>query len=413
MRAVIALLLTCGLGASTHAPWSSPWWAEQAACYLDSASYRRASLEASLTNPSNSYSRHRLAFYGLGDRGWDALPVWNPRSVPLTRAMSDELARGTMPSMSAATTPLWDGARPEFALTRPELARQLGLQADGDGNPLGVVLFTDVDGTTRVGITCALCHTARGAQGAVVVGRARRELDYGAIRLAYGAATGEPIEPGLAKRLATWGPGRADVTEDNDEDPVAIPDLWGLRFQTTLTQAGTIANIGPVALAIRQETQLLHANRQRIRPPRELAWALARFVYELEPPPVAVTTTSPAMRSRGAAVFESECRHCHRNEAYGGSLIAATRVGTNPALAHGTARGTGYYRVPALLRVCDGAPYLHDGSVRSLAELLSPRRLLAAYTGGAHGAGAIAGHEFGFDLRPTERAALIAFLCGL
>ena len=71
---LIALLFTCGWDGGAHAPWTSPWWAAQAACYLDNAGFRRASLEASLTNPGNSYSRHRLAFYGLGDRGWDALP---------------------------------------------------------------------------------------------------------------------------------------------------------------------------------------------------------------------------------------------------------------------------------------------------------------------------------------------------
>ena len=65
-------------------------------------------------------------------------------------------------------------------------------------------------------------------------------LGFGAIalRLAYHRDTGAPIDPGLAARMATWGPGRADVTEDDDEDPVAIPELWALRERRYLTQAG-------------------------------------------------------------------------------------------------------------------------------------------------------------------------------
>src|SRR6185503_10718480 len=114
------------------------------------------------------------------------------------------------------------------------------------------------------------------------VGEARRRLDYGRLRLEVHEITGVPLDPGLARRMATWGPGRADVTEDDDEDPVAIPDLWGLREQAFLTQAGTIRQVGPAALAIRQETQLLHANGLRVRPPRELAWALAMFLYSIE-----------------------------------------------------------------------------------------------------------------------------------
>ena len=55
---------------------------------------------------------------------------------------------------------------------------------------------------------------------------------------------------------AAWqhgAPGRADITEDEAEDPVTIPDLWGLQHYESLTQAGTIRHVGPVALALRQE----------------------------------------------------------------------------------------------------------------------------------------------------------------
>jgi mono/diheme cytochrome c family protein len=279
----------------------------------------------------------------------------------------------------------------EYALTEPELATAVGVERTRDGVLPGLVVFANVDGETRVGITCAICHsTVR--NGELVVGQARRTFDYGRLRLTFDRVHGTVRSPEEAKRMASWGPGRADVTEDDDEDPVAIPDLWGLRDQRWLTQAGTIRHDSPLALAIRQETQLTDSNHARVRPPRELAWALAMFVYSLSPPP-----SEAAASTRGAELFGDHCARCHANAAHGGGLIAATTIGTDPALATGRGRGTGKYRVPALLGIRNGAPYLHDGTVGSLAELLSPRRPQP-------------GHPAGTALAAADRDALIAFL---
>lgn len=416
--------------------WSAPWLERERQRYLTDTAYRRAALEASLVNHANLYSRQRLDAYGLGARGWDLLPAWIPRSQGVTAAVATELERGDAPRLPPGQAPLWDGRAPttdagwialgrrvffeyplraevfaEHGLTRPALARAVGLERTRDGGLPGLVVFADVDGDTRVGITCALCHTAVQG-GELVVGAARRSFDYGRLRLAYFADTGAPLDPRLAQRMATWGPGRADVTEDNDEDPVAIPDLWGLREMATLTQAGTIRHTGPLALAIRQETQLVHTNHQRVRPPRELAWALAMFLYTLTPPP-AVARPDPELRLRGTRVFAEACSKCHANPAYGGGTVAVATIGTDPALARGTARGTGRYRVPPLLGVAEGAPYLHHGAVASLGELLSPARLAEDYTAGRLGPGPIPGHPAGTTLGAEDRAALLAFLLTL
>lgn len=292
-------------------------------------------------------------------------------------------------------------------MKHPELAEQTGLERTADGAYVGLVRFPDIDGRTRIGITCALCHSVV-RDGQAVAGPARRRFDYGKLRLTYHRETGEPVEADLARRMATWGPGRADVTEDVDEDPVAIPDLWALRDDAALTQAGGIRHTGPTALAIRQETQLLHSNHERVRPPRELAWALAMFLYSLQPAPVAHEAT--AITARGAKLFERGCSECHSNPSYGGSLVAADRVGTDPALANGAARGTGRYRPPALVRVGDAAPYLHHGAVPTLEDLLSPDRLSADYRGSPLGPGPVKGHAFGTDWPAEDRAAIVAWM---
>lgn len=296
----------------------------------------------------------------------------------------------------------------EFAVKQPlQFAADIGLERTAEGEWVGLVQFADIDGRTRIGITCALCHAVV-RDGKAVAGPARRTFDYGRMRLAYHRETKEPVEEELARRMATWGPGRADVTEDVDEDPVAIPDLWALRHQAALTQAGGIRHTGPTALAIRQETQLLHSNHERVRPPRELSWALAMYLYSLEPAPKSHVAT--AQLTRGAKLFERGCSECHSNPGYGGALVSADTVGTDAALAKGAARGTGRYRPPALVRVSDAAPYLHHGAVPTLEDLLSPERLTAGYRGSPLGPGPVKGHAYGTDWNSEDREAVVAWL---
>lgn len=405
------------LAACTQGPrvGSDEWLAREGKRFREDTAYRRAALEHSLTNHENLYSQERLGAYALGDRGWDLLPEWNPRSRPLSAERAAALEHGAAPGIPAEQSALWDGGEPktqaewvalgrrvfteypmradqfmEFALTKPALAASVGIERTAAGDVPGLVEFRNVDGHTRVGITCALCH-AHVVDGALVIGSARRTFDYGRLRVTYFAETGDAVDPETIRRMKTWGPGRADVTEDNDEDPVTIPDLWGVRDESYLTQSGAIRNDSPLALAIRQETQLTDSNHLLVRPPRTLVWALAMFVDSLTLPP----SSSPPTDSRGAILFAEHCRGCHSNHAYGGDRIPVASIGTHPALANGHGRGTGAYRTPPLLRVRDGAPYLHDGSVATLADLLSPNH---------------AGHTAGTHLSDADRAALIAFL---
>ena len=67
----------------TNEPWSDAWLIERGEQYLNNPEHRRTSMLKSLRNPKNLYSRQRIAAYGNKTRGWDALPVWNPRSEVL------------------------------------------------------------------------------------------------------------------------------------------------------------------------------------------------------------------------------------------------------------------------------------------------------------------------------------------
>ena len=90
-------------------------------------------------------------------------------------------------------------------------------------------------------------------------------------------------------------------------------------------------------------------------------------------------------------------------------------VGTDPFLATKTRRGTGYYKVPSLKGVWYRGPFEHNGSVATLEDWFDPRRLQndyvpTGYKGYAVEKRAIKGHNFGLNLSPKEKRALIAFL---
>src|SRR5262249_24234414 len=145
---------------------------------------------------------------------------------------------------------------------------------------------------------------------------------------------------------------------------------------------------------------------ERIRPPRELSWALATYLWDLQPP----TRSHDEAPARGRELFDEHCVRCHAGRSGSGPLVAAERVGTDRALADSEARGTGMFRPAPLVAVRDAAPYSHDGSVPTLADVLDPARLRPDYTRGVRGEGAIMGHAFGTQLADDDRAALVAYL---
>jgi hypothetical protein len=164
----------------------------------------------------------------------------------------------------------------------------------------------------------------------------------------------------------------------------------------------------------------------------EQLYALAQFVYSLQPP-TNPNGASPLTR-RGQEVFaRAGCQACHTPPLYTNNKLipalgfrpAATgieaadvmprSVATNPDLALRTRRGTGYYKVPSLKGVWYRGPFEHSGSVATLENWFDPRRLRDDYVPtGWKGYGiatrAVKGHEFGLTLSPADKRALIAFL---
>jgi hypothetical protein len=163
-------------------------------------------------------------------------------------------------------------------------------------------------------------------------------------------------------------------------------------------------------------------------------YALALFLYSLEPPP---NPNKPGdLSRRGEEIFRSQgCVNCHTPPLYTNNKltpaigfqipeahktaydILPVVVGTDPFLAMNTRRGTGYYKVPSLKGVWYRGPFEHNGSVATLEDWFDERRLRDDYVPtGFRGLGptrAVKGHQFGLKLSPSDKRALIAFLLTL
>ncbi|HEV8392748.1 MAG TPA: di-heme oxidoredictase family protein [Vicinamibacterales bacterium] len=228
--------------------------------------------------------------------------------------------------------------------------------------------------------------------------------------------------------------------------PAKIPDLIGIRDRKYIDHTATHLhrNAGDfmryAALVSFAETSdfgsyhMLAAGTRRPqrRVPDDALYALAMYVYSLQPPP---NPNSMDERARaGQKIFAREgCVQCHTPPLYTSNKVTLAQgfaapgsppagldvlpitVGTDPGLALDTRKGTGFYKVPSLRGVWYRGHYLHDGAAASLEEMFDPDRVKDTHVAGgwklpSETSHPIKGHPFGLLLDPSERAQLLAFL---
>jgi len=209
-----------------------------------------------------------------------------------------------------------------------------------------------------------------------------------------------------------------------------IPDLIGVEERRFLDHTGLIRHrdIGDLMRysAVSQDVGAYARYGSDDKPPEPRGsrysdpqlYALAKFLYSLKPPPNPNPTGPAAARGRG--VFEREgCVKCHTPPFYtNNQLVAWDKIGTDPRYTLQTRKGTGYYKVPSLKGVWYRTPLEHNGSVATLEDWFDPARLRPDYqpTGFRDfrvQRRAVPGHEFGLQLSPADKSALIAFLRAL
>lgn len=269
-----------------------------------------------------------------------------------------------------------------------------------------------------------------------------------------------------------WGRGRDDAMNltkyfmlklpmDNSVGPTDIPSIWNLkkydRPGTTMNWAGDSHDARSVI--IDSALGLLGAAPKRTDEfLAEVDW-LQRYLRE-KPPPKFPFPIDQKLAARGQPLFESTCAGCHASDRTGKRAPLAM-VGTDPeriatwsmdnaVAANKVVAGFGIERKGLVEAPLDGynppfldglwlrAPYLHNGSVPSLRDLLTApehrpkefwrgydlydpvsvgfvsqgaeaERVGTRYDTGAR-AGSSQGHAFGTDLPPADKDALIEYL---
>jgi hypothetical protein len=374
----------------------------------------------------------------------------------------------------------------------PAWYKQIGTPVAKDGTVPFLRYVVRKKGTVEVGqISCGMCHTRVMPDGSTVKGAqanfptvravafsirsaAAQSKDKSQIltivRLAYMAEWSVPwLNPDPAARvnemsldelidaLNTLPAGVVARQRTSVFYPAQVPDLIGVKERKYLDRTGlqqqrsigdlmryaamnrgrfdggdAIANHNGFIPADPPRFQKLPDPATQARYSDEQLYALALYIYSLQPPPN--PNKLDASAKRGQKIFDREaCAVCHTPPLYtSNKLIPAEgftvpeghlqkydilpmNVGTDPDLALKTRRGTGYYKVPSLKGAWYRTMFGHSGWCATLEDWFDPRRVQDDYvpTGfKPYGAKtyAVKGHPFGLALSEDDRKALIAFL---
>ncbi|WP_228850911.1 hypothetical protein [Aegicerativicinus sediminis] len=239
--------------------------------------------------------------------------------------------------------------------------------------------------------------------------------------------------------------------------PTSIPDLYNLKERKYLDHTGLVQNKGLVDIML-YATLNEEADRMdkyngttviRRWPSEDKSiyqrfsrfsdaqlYALAQFLTSLEAPKSPEKFSEDELKQGERLFAEQGCVSCHTPPLYTNNALTPVdgfevpkehkakynvfdiSVGTDPTLALESRRGTGYYKIPSLIGVWNRQALLHNGSIRSLEELLNAARLKDDYQPKGFfpawkKVGPVLGHPFGLDLAENDKKALISYLKSL
>jgi mono/diheme cytochrome c family protein len=259
----------------------------------------------------------------------------------------------------------------------------------------------DAGQLTRIGTTCALCHSTVDNSFTAGVGKRldgwpNRDLNVGAI---LGLSPALPDT--LKAEFSTWGPGKYDprhhafdgtniIPLNSPTLPVLIPPAYGLRGVGFETYTGD----GPISywnsyVGVSQMGGQGRFSDPRIgltitqKPDRVTPKLPALRDYQLglsAPAPPSGSFNAAAAR-RGERVFHGKagCATCHTPPTYTDVssgpdprvpfLHDPAEVGTEPFYAARSA--TGKYRTSPLRGIWQHPPYFHDGSAATLLAVVN------------------------------------------
>jgi mono/diheme cytochrome c family protein len=294
----------------------------------------------------------------------------------LPQSVKDALASGQIDLDDPATT---------VALL--ELGAVVGLVGEVDAN----------DNLTRVGVTCALCHSTVDNSfdegiGSRLDGWPNRDLNPGAI-----IALSPALTTAQKAVYNSWGPGMYDprFNFDGINQPVVLPPAFGLReVRRELYTGDDTLSYWNAYVAITQMhghgrfvDPRIGVNVNNTPPDRvttEVLAALRAYQFSLEAPAPRPADFDAAAAQRGRAVFNGagQCSTCHTGRLFtdinAGTLHSPSQVASEPepggAPSYALRSVTGMYRTTPLRGLFHPpqlqGPYFHNGVATTLEEVV-------------------------------------------
>jgi cytochrome c5 len=240
---------------------------------------------------------------------------------------------------------------------------------------------------TRIGVTCALCHSTVDNSFAPGIGKRldgwpNRDLNVGAI-IALSPALDAPTKA----IFNSWGPGKYDPRFNLDglNGPQVIPPAYGLLGVARITSTGdgdeiaywnryvAVTQMGGHGTFSDPRIGVDVTNGTDDRVTSKLP-ALQAYQLSLPAPPPPAGSFDGAAAARGQTVFANACASCHSGAEFTGAntrLHPANDSMGEPEMPSYAARSaTKQYRTAPLKGVWQHPPYFHNGSAATLAEVV-------------------------------------------
>lgn len=249
------------------------------------------------------------------------------------------------------------------------------------------------DTLTRVGVTCALCHSTVDNSFSAGIGKrldgwANRDLNPGAI-----IALSPAVSAAVKAVYNSWGKGKYDprFNLDGKNGPQVIPPAFGLKGIHSITSTGdgdqisywnryvAVTQMGGLGAFSDSRTGVNVTNGTVDLVSAKLP-ALQAYQLSLAPPSAPAGSFDPSAAARGRLVFSNkgQCISCHSGAEFTDAnlrlhpvadVVSEPEPGAAPSYASRSA--TKQYRTAPLRGVWQHAPYFHNGSAATLGDVVT------------------------------------------
>jgi hypothetical protein len=248
------------------------------------------------------------------------------------------------------------------------------------------------DTLTRIGITCALCHSTvddsfTHGVGKRLDGWPNHDLNVGAI-----VALSPVLDQATKDVFNSWGPGKYDprFNQDGLNGPAVIPPAYGLEgvHKVTVTGDGddlmywnryvAVTQMGGHGSFDEDRTRVHVRNGTDDQVSSKLP-DLQAYQLSLPAPPPPTNSFDAAAAARGQALFagKAACATCHSGPQFTDANIrlhpASDSIGEpelNGEPSYASRSATKQYRTAPLRGVWQHPPYFHNGKFATLSQVV-------------------------------------------